>query len=309
MEFAIILLILLLIVLAISYYAYRIAFFSPKRIEGENYHLPQGEQYEKQLDSIKRWIGEMQTLPFEKVYVTSLDGKRLYGRYYHTKDQAPLQIMFHGYKSSAYLDFCGGIKFAIKSNHNVLVVDQRSHGNSEGSIITFGIKERHDCLCWIQYINQRFGSNTPIILSGLSMGAATVLMASNFDLPKNVVGIVADCPYSSPKEIIQKVGKDMNYPPKLMYPFVKLGAYIFGHFNLEECDALTAVKASKLPILLIHGDDDRFVPCEMSRALKEACPQKITLEIVPGAGHGLCYLVGPKQYEEALGQFFAMILN
>lgn len=291
-----------------SYYAYQIAFFSPKREKGENYHLPQGEQYEEHLDNIQKWIDEMHAIPFEKIYTPSHDGKQLYGRYYHTLEHAPIQIMFHGYKSSAYLDFCGGIKYAIKSNHNVLVVDHRSHGNSEGSVITFGIKERLDCLSWIQYVNHRFGDDTPIILSGLSMGAATVLMASNLNLPKNVVGIVADCPYSSPKEIIMKVCKDMHYPPKLMYPFIKLGAHLFGRFNLTECDALTCVKQAKVPILLFHGDDDRFVPCDMSRAIREANPEQITLEIVPNAGHGLCYLVGPKQYEAAMQEFFQKVL-
>jgi pimeloyl-ACP methyl ester carboxylesterase len=216
--------------------------------------------------------------------------------------------MFHGYKSSAYLDFCGGIKFAIRSGHNVLIVDQRSHGNSDGTTITFGIKERHDCLSWIHYLNNRFGNDTPIILSGLSMGAATVLMASNLNLPDNVTGIVADCPYSSPKEILLKVCRDMHYPATLMFPFIKLGAFLFGHFNLTECDALSCVKESKVPILIFHGDDDRFVPCSMSLALKKANPEQITLEIVPGAGHGLCYVIGPKQYENALEQFYQRIL-
>lgn len=308
MTYFVILCILLLIIVGISYYAYRVAFFAPKHTEGENYHLPKGEQYEKHLENIQKWIDEMQALPFEKIYITSHDRKRLYGRYYHTKDHAPIEIMLHGYKSSAYLDFCGGIKFAISSNHNVLIVDQRSHGNSDGTTISFGIKERHDCLSWIQYLNERFGSETPIILSGLSMGAATVLMASNLNLPKNVVGIVADCPYSSPKGIILKVCKDMHYPPNLMYPFIKLGAYLFGHFNLTECDALTCIRQTKIPILIFHGDDDRFVPCDMSYALKNANPEQITLEIISDAGHGLCYLVGPKQYEKAMQEFFEKIL-
>ena len=309
MVFVMILYVVIFITLAISFYAYRIAFFSPKRAEGEHYHLPQGEQYEKELKNIKKWIDEMLAMPHEKVYITSHDGMKLYGRYYHHKDHAPIQIMFHGYKSSAYLDFCGGIKFAIKLNHNALIIDQRSHGNSEGSTISFGIRERYDCLSWIQYLSERFGSDTPIILSGLSMGAATVLMASNLALPKNVVGIVADCPYSSPKEIIQKVCKDMHYPPKLMYPFIRLGAFVFGHFDIEEMDALTAIQQAKIPILIFHGDDDRFVPCEMSHALKKANPQKVALEIVCSAGHGLCYLVGPTQYEKAMKKFFDQILN
>lgn len=302
--------ILAVITLAASFYAYRICFYSPMRDSKVLYRLPKGEQYEKHLTNIQGWINEILELPQEEVYISSYDGKKLYARYYHTADNAPVQIMFHGYRSSAYLDFCGGIKFAIKCGHNVLAVDERSHGKSEGTAISFGIEEKRDCISWINYINTRFGTDTKIILSGLSMGASTVLMTANLKLPENVVGIIADCPFSSPKEIISLVcERDMKLPAKLVYPFVKLGARIFGHFNLEECDALTAVKDSRLPILIFHGDDDRFVPCEMSRRLKEACPEKVRLEIVPNAGHGLCYLVGPKQYEKATLEFMEEILK
>lgn len=302
--------ILAFITLAASFYAYRICFYSPMRDSKVLYRLPKGEQYEKHLTNMQGWINEILELPQEEVYISSYDGKKLYARYYHTADNAPVQIMFHGYRSSAYLDFCGGIKFAIKCGHNVLAVDERSHGKSEGTAISFGIEEKRDCISWINYINTRFGTDTKIILSGLSMGASTVLMTANLKLPENVVGIIADCPFSSPKEIISLVcERDMKLPAKLVYPFVKLGARIFGHFNLEECDALTAVKDSRLPILIFHGDDDRFVPCEMSRRLKEACPEKVRLEIVPNAGHGLCYLVGPKQYEKATLEFMEEILK
>lgn len=309
MALIILLIIIIFVIFAISFYAYRIAFHSPKRGDEETYKLPQGEQYDKEHANIQKWIEEVLRFPHEEIYITSHDGKKLFGRYYHTADVAPVQIMLHGYKSSAYLDFCGGIKFAKRLKHNALVIDQRSHGKSEGSTITFGIQERKDCLDWIHYLNERFGTDTPIILSGLSMGAATVLMTADLDLPKNVVGIIADCPYSSPKAIIQKVCKDMHFPPKLMYPFIKLGARIFGHFDLEETDAITAIKKAKVPVLIFHGDDDRFVPCDMSRGLQKICPDKVSMEIVSGAGHGLCYLVGPKQYEEATSNFVNSILS
>lgn len=300
--------IVLLVVLGISYYAYRFTFYSPKRNSKELYKLPHGEQYDKELKNIKMWIEEIMAIPCEEITISSHDGKKLFGRYYHVADGAPVQLMIHGYKSSAYLDFCGGIKFARKCGYNVLAVDQRSHGRSDGSTITFGIKERQDCIRWANYISSRFGSDTKIILSGLSMGASTVLMASALNLPDNVVGIIADCPFSSPKAIIQKVGRDMHLTTKLSYPFVKLGAFIFGGFHLEECDAVSAVKNSKIPILIFHGDDDRFVPWEMSQEIKNSAPENITLEIVPNAGHGLCYLVEPKQYEETTKRFLNEVI-
>lgn len=308
MILVIIIIFLCIMVLAISYYAYTIAFRPSKQSRKELYHLPKGEQYTLHTPTIQRCIDEMLSRTCEEISITSHDGKKLFGRYYHVSDDAPVQILMHGYKSSSILDFCGGVKLAMNMGQNVLAVDQRSHGKSEGSAITFGIEERRDCLSWITYISERFGCDVPIILCGISMGAATILMATDQNLPHNVKGIIADCPYSSPKEIIMKVSGELHFPPKLIYPFIRLGAFLFGHFHLEETDAVRAVKQAKIPILLFHGDDDRFVPCEMSQKIANACASPVTLEIIPGAGHGLCYMVDPKQYEEATIRFIQSIL-
>jgi pimeloyl-ACP methyl ester carboxylesterase len=142
--------------------------------------------------------------------------------------------------------------------------------------------------------------------NGLSMGAGTVMIAAGApDLPDNVIGVLADCGYSSPKDIIQKVIRDMKLPPTLSYPFVKLGARIFGHFDLEETSPVEALKNSKVPVLLIHGEDDNFVPCDMSRKCYESCTSKKRLVTIPGAGHGLSYPTDPKRYLTALQEFFS----
>lgn len=309
MAIIMLLLFFILIIIGISFYAYRMAFYAPKRVDEELYQLPMGPQYEKEHSNIITSINKMLEQPYEEVIITSFDGTKLFARYYHIEDNAPLQIQFHGYKSSAILDFCGGSYLARKMKHNALVVDQRSHGKSEGHIITFGIRERRDCLCWIQYARTRFGEHVPIILFGLSMGAATVLMASDLALPDNVKGIIADCPYSSPKEIIQKVCTDQKLPAKLTYPFVRLGALLFGHFNLEESSAVNAVAHTDIPILLIHGLEDRFVPWEMSDSIHKSCASAATLKTISGAGHGLCYLISPADYEKATMGFVADILS
>lgn len=312
MMFLKILLALLLLLLLICYICYRIAFYAPKRVADADVsiQLPDGEQYVVVRRGIQKSVDEMLARPFEPVWITSFDGTKLFARYYHTADGAPVQILFHGYKSSAILDCCGGSHFAIELGQNALVVDQRSHGKSEGKAITFGIKERKDCLCWIEYVLDRFGSDTKIVLAGLSMGAATVLMAADQKLPENVVGIIADCPYSAPSEIIKKVCRvEMHLPDKLMYPFIKLAAKLYANFDLEESSAISATQHTKLPILLIHGEADSFVPCDMSRAMKKSNPNQITLVTIPGAGHGLAYMTDPKCYEEAVKEFTKKILG
>ena len=142
------------------------------------------------------------------------------------------------------------------------------------------------------------------------MGAATVLMVSAMDLPKNVVGILADCGYTSAKEIIKKVMRDLKLLPNLMYPFVRLGARLFGGFDPDEFSPIEAMKKCRLPIIFYHGSRDGFVPCYMSEQNYNACTSEHKrLVIIDGADHGLCFPVAMQRYEQELKDFFADILN
>lgn len=293
---------------ATEYAIYRKAFYS-KPGHDDPYVLPKGEQYEHDRERMFSLIRAIDAVPYEPVYITSYDGTRLFGRYYHVRDGAPLQIEFHGYRGSALRDFCGDDAFARSLGINTLLVDERSHGKSDGHAITFGVRERYDCLAWCEWAAARFGADTPIFLAGVSMGAATVLMASELPLPKNVRGIFADCPYSSPEAIIRKVAhEDMHLPAAPAMAFVRIASRVLAHFNLSESSAAEAVRHTKIPILLIHGEDDRFVPCYMSREIYENCASRATLETFPGAGHGLSYIVDEPRYCECVRKFLAECL-
>ena len=136
------------------------------------------------------------------------------------------------------------------------------------------------------------------------MGASTVLMAAGHPLPPNVIGVLADCGYNSPKDIIQKVIRQLRLPVKPSYFFVKLGARLFGHFDLEAYTPEQALKQCKVPVYFIHGENDDFVPCEMSKLNYDACASRKTLVTIPGAGHGLAYPVAPEKYITTLREFF-----
>ena len=305
-----IILILLCIVLAVmlggAYYAYRIAFYSPKKGRGRIPSHRDG-QYTPYQEEMSRIFHNLNERPFETVTTISHDGLILSGRYYHVKDGAPLDIGFHGYRSHPLTDFSGGSELSFQMEHNLLLVDQRSHGNSEGYSIAFGIQERQDGLSWIYYALRRFGPETRILLYGVSMGASTVLMASELELPENVKGIIADCPYASPMEIILHVAKDMPIPHFLVKPFIILGAKIYGGFDILETDAIQAVQKAKIPILIIHGEDDLFVPCEMSDIVSHN-PDLVARETFPGAAHGISYLVDKPRYQTIVTDFVKRIL-
>ena len=289
-----------------AYYCYRVAFYAPPRkplADGE-FDFPEGEIYEPYHEKMKHWITDMRSLPQEDVEITSFDGLTLRGKYYEYAPNAPIELMFHGYRGNAERDLGGGVQRCFGVGRSALLVDQRCSGKSGGNTITFGIREHRDCLTWVDFMCEHFGPDAKIILTGISMGAATVLMAGGYPLPENVIGILADCPYSSPKEIICKVIRDMGLPPKIFYPFTKLSARIFGGFDLEETSPLEMVSKCRVPVIFFHGENDDFVPCDMSRELFEACSCNKKLVTIPGAGHGLSYAVEPETYLTALREFF-----
>lgn len=302
---AVLVITLLLLVLGASYYAYRVAFYVSPRYKKD----PSDQELHDKQEVLCMCIQRLHELPYEPVTVTAKDGKKLFGRYYHNADGAPVQIQFHGYRGSAMRDFCGGTAFARKLGHNALVVDQRSHGHSEGNTITFGVRERYDCQSWADYAYKRFGKDTPLILTGVSMGATTVLMASDLDLPETVCGIVADCPYSSPQDIITKVAGEFGLPRKPAAALCSLGALLFGHFRMNGSSALASVQKTHLPVLLLHGEADQLVPCHMSHEIYDACSAEKEIQTFPGASHGMCYLEDPQRYEATVGEFLSRCLR
>ena len=299
--------ILVLALFCISYYIYRTAFYSPNGSRPTLDVEMEGSQYQAVRDHIYRIAHVMERYPYESITIQSHDGLKLHGRYYHLKDGAPVEILCHGYRSHPYRDCSGGHSLSRKLGYNALVIDQRAHGESEGTTISFGIQERLDCQRWAHYAAKRFGPDIPLILSGLSMGAATVLMASELDLPESVCAIIADSPYSTPKAILEKVCQDRRYPLFICRPMISLAAFLFGRFNIHACTAKDAVRHAKVPILLIHGEDDRLVPWTMSQEIAMASASSATLEIFPDAGHGLCYVNDPGKYEQVVVSFLNSI--
>ena len=307
-----ILYILVCLVLAVliggAYYAYRISFYSP--MEGRDTIKPvTNPNYEPYRPEMRRIFQTLKDRPCEFVTITSYDGLTLSGRYYHCRDGAPLDIGFHGYRSSPLVDFSGGSELSLQLGHNLLLIDQRAHGKSQGRTICFGIKERLDLQKWVEYAVERFGKDVKIMLYGVSMGGATVLMASSLPLPQNVKGIVADCPYSNAMDVILETAKEMPIPQFLVKPFVTLGAKLFGGFDINEIDAAQAVKDTKVPILIIHGDSDTLVPAGMSEVPAKTNPKMVSRFLISGAEHGISYLVDTERYHQLVIDFCEKLLN
>lgn len=289
-----------------SYILFRIIFYVPprKHMDPEAIPVPAGKIYEPFHDQMRSWVIQARNTPYKDVSIRSFDGLKLTGKYYEYEPGAPVEIMFHGYRGTAERDLSGGMQRALRLGHSALIVDQRCAGNSEGNVITFGIKEHRDCLDWIDFAIQYLGSDVRIILTGISMGASTVLLAAGRKLPDNVIGVLSDCGFHSAKEIILSVASDMHLPARILYPLVKVGARLFGHFHLEETTPEEAVKNCEVPVIFFHGLEDAYVPSYMSQFLYDACTSRKKLVMIPGAGHGLSFPMAPELYIQEMKNFF-----
>lgn len=257
--------------------------------------------YEEKMNAEAAWFMAQKPQPAE---ITSYDGLKLKGLYLPHENSKQSILLMHGYRSRGGIyDFANLLRFYHESGLNILVVDQRAHGASEGRHICYGVKERHDCKQWLEWLDRQHAPQD-MFLAGLSMGAATVLMTAALSLPHNLRCIIADCGYTSPWDICSHVVQ-INYhlPAWLIMPAANLGVRLYAGFSLKQASALDAMRAdSKLPVLFIHGQCDTFVPTAMGQANFEACQAPKRLLLVPQAGHALSAWLDPKGVQAAITQ-------
>lgn len=267
----------------------------------------------KMFEVIKETNGyreeEYDKLGFEKLCIKSKDEKSLIGYYLNRhKESKKLIIIIHGYtanhfRSAQYIDFF------TKEGFNILLIDVRSHGDSEGIYATYGFKEEEDLQIWIEFMKNKLGNDCIIGLHGHSMGAATVVNYSN-NCDETVKFIIAEAPYSSGREIIKHQFKMAKAPFFPLYPCVNLKMKKRCEFSLEDVNPINSVKESTIPIMFIHGDKDRTIPYKMSIDMYIAKKQGIKeLYIVPGANHLNSYGKDVELYEEKIKYFLKRVFK
>ena len=253
-------------------------------------------------DIVRQGIEYVNSRPHKWVETVSYDGLILRGRYYDNRCEKTA-IVFHGYRSAAARDFSCALQLYESLGFNVLMVDQRAHGRSEGRLITFGIKESRDVVSWVKFVTEKYAPQK-ILLGGMSMGATTVLLACGEDLPGSVKGVIADCGYTSPREIIKITAeKRFKFNAEFFIPFMDIFCRLFGKFSVKNVSTANAMKNSRIPVLLIHGTADDTVPLEMSERTIKSCSGKSRLLIVEGAGHGLSFLTDRTTVIKAIKEF------
>ncbi|MBQ9941034.1 MAG: alpha/beta hydrolase [Clostridia bacterium] len=262
-----------------------------------------------QLDSLRndinKSIDNLKKIHSEQWEIDSYDGIKLVATFIPVKNAKRTVLCAHGYRSSGYFDFSLAVGYFLDTKCNLLIIDQRAHGRSEGKYITFGIKERFDIRDWTHEICKRLGNDLPIYLDGVSMGCATVLLASALELPPCVKGIIADCGYTSCHDIVYKFCKnDIRIHPTLIMPSLNLIFKLNVGCYMNSVKVYEEVKKAKVPIIFAHGDADDFVPIEMTIKNYKACSSTKKLIISEGAEHGMSYVKSTEMYKKCIKELF-----
>lgn len=235
--------------------------------------------------------------------LVNLDGNKIYGQLIMTEEESKKFVIFlHGYRNCGVNDGGSFLKFLHEQGCNILLMDHQASGKSEGTYESFGLRESRDVLQWIYQLIAQFGADIQIVLFGISMGATTALMVMGHNsLPKQVVGCISDCAYTSAKAEINSVAAGFHL--KNAYDYVNRGFERKMGESLDEVDALKAVQKMTRPVLFIHGDMDATVPLSMGKDLYDAAAsEQKELYIVGGANHAQSSILG-KQYREKLTAF------
>ncbi|KHF37620.1 alpha/beta hydrolase [Paenibacillus sp. FSL M7-1455] len=255
----------------------------------------------------EEWLSSQ---PVETVHIQGEDGLPLTGYYIPApRPSNRTAIVVHGYNSQGR-EMGAFAKLYSDMGFHVLMPDNRGHGQSGGDYIGFGWHDRRDVVQWIRYILERSGPDMQITLHGVSMGGATVLMASGEQLPDQVKCIVSDCAYTSIKDILTYQLKQMyKLPPFPLLPVTSLVCKLRAGYFFGEGSALKQVAKTRLPILFIHGDKDAFVPFPMVHRLAAAAGGETDLYVVPAAVHANAYFVDKKEYAYRISRFVERYLS
>ena len=213
-------------------------------------------------------------------------------------------ILLHGYRSTGALDFGAQAPYLLSLGCNLLLVDERSHGESQGEHCTLGVAERFDAIAWSDWVAERSGPQEGVIYYGCSMGATAALLATAEDeLSDNVIGVIADSAYIGPWLQLNDKLKKRGIPLNPTMNIVDILCMMKGRFSIQNCTTTNAMPECQVPVLFIHGDQDHVVSWDESKINCEQCASPSTFVKIPGAGHCLSYLTDTKRYEEAVTSF------
>lgn len=274
----------------------------------EIYEIDMGTDWKKYMPFIiekREWLASSIG---EEYFIKSRDGLLLAGKYIPAPEPTHKTVIaVHGYRSCGTYEFAAISEMYHRRGFNVLLVDNRAHGDSEGKYIGFGVLDCYDLKCWVDYFCENIDPDAEIYLHGISMGGTTVLLYGGIGLSANVRGIISDCAFTNAYDVIQSIfAQRHRFNLNTLIKAASAVCKVKAGYAFDEMSTADAVPEISVPALFIHGSSDVFVPTEMSKANYSVCKSRKRLLIIPGAGHAECFYHSPKTYEKHIFEFFGI---
>lgn len=256
---------------------------------------------------LRPWVDSLKAAGSMHDTVAEINGSRLNAMYIYSPVRSNrVAVLIHGYKDcNAMMLQVGYIYWHL--GYNLLLPDLYAHGKSEGDHIRMGWLDRLDVMKWMEIANEKFradSASTQMVVHGISMGAATAMCISGEKLPPYVKCFVEDCGYTSVHDEFAHELKDMFGLPS--FPLLNIASTLcrwkYG-WDFEEASPLEQVKKCRLPMLVIHGTDDDFVPTSMARPIYDAKPQPKQLYMAQGSAHARSLADHREEYTRRVRQF------
>lgn len=290
----IIIITLLLLYISTSY-AFKNILLSPRKDKQKAFEV---------LENRKVYdINKYEKLKIENLEIKSNDNLNLKGYYINNNSNSnKLVVLIHGYTGNHYMSL-QFVDMYTRHDYNILLIDSRSHGKSEGKYPTYGIRESEDIHSWINYMEDKLNKELDIGLHGQSMGAATALMYGG--KYEDIAFIVADCPYTSGEDILKYQFKHIvKIPIFPLYNLVNKMISVKCKFKLKDATPLNYIKNKDIPTLFIHGKSDSVIPYTMSQQIYNSkIGNNNKLLIIDSADHVEAYMIDKINYEKGLTQF------
>ncbi|MCR5793941.1 MAG: alpha/beta hydrolase [Solobacterium sp.] len=284
-------------------------YLSYRFFQGACLRKPQGYSKKEHVSNdpyvqVRREAKErLQKVTGEDLWITSEDGLRLHALWLENADAERIIICVHGYRGTYSGNFGVPYDF-LKDTCSFLMIDARTRGQSEGTYITYGAKEKDDVYLWLQKVLE-ITEDLPVYLYGVSMGSSTVLMNTARQKHERFKGVIADCGYTDMQTIITEVmEKDYHLPPFPLIPLIGCWCRLLAHFRMEDADALAVLRNANVPVLFLHGLKDNYVTVHHTIENSAVCASVHNTVLFENAGHGACAASDPKRYSEAMHAFF-----
>ncbi len=253
----------------------------------------------------KKVKSELENMNMEEVWIKSKDGLNLHAYYKEAEEKTNKTIIsVHGWHGTALSTSPIFSHFLTDYNYNILFIDLRSYGKSDGKYTTYGVKDSEDLVEWINYLIDRTNGDVLIALFGISMGGNTVISIAD-KVPKNVKCIIDDCGFTTAFAEFKHILNHQMHLPTLFLYFAELINKMICGWGYRKVSGLEALKNSKVPVLFIHGGKDTFVPTKMGEEAYSVCASEKEMKIFDNAKHARSYFMNKEAYKNIVLSFLA----